>query len=224
MNYLLAHIPDRHIMQRWCKGVKDGQSNDYASKISKKDPMLCSSVWRLQMRRKMNSLIAASQLNKQSRAHCDDYFDKLKQLVKMQVGSIYYEDDGQGKGLDSSKNVLNPLRSRKKGVCHAVQQGVLSQHEDAAAMLQQEQEAVFQSNQPFVAANYTHLFGQCARSIRLSLKVNNCKRFNEQRNARRRADQMVKYPNAKVINLGIDDPTEPIPKVITSAMAESSNL
>ena len=53
----------------------------------------------------MNSLIAASQLNKQSRAHCEEYFDKLKQLVEMEVGSIYYEDDGYGKGLDSSKNV-----------------------------------------------------------------------------------------------------------------------
>jgi len=31
---------------------------------------------------------------------------------------------------------------------------------------------------------------------------------------------MVKYPDAKVISLGIGDTTEPIPEVITSAMAE----
>jgi len=114
--FCVQKIPYRYIMQRWCKGVKDGQSNDYASKVSKKESMLCSSVWRLQMTRKMNSLIVASQLNKQSMAHCEDYFNKLKQLVEMEVGSIYYEDDGQGKGLDSSKNVLNPPGSRKKGV------------------------------------------------------------------------------------------------------------
>jgi len=35
---------DRYIMQRWYKGVKDGQSDDYASKGSKKEPMLCSSI------------------------------------------------------------------------------------------------------------------------------------------------------------------------------------
>ncbi|KAJ8424983.1 hypothetical protein Cgig2_027992 [Carnegiea gigantea] len=100
-------------------------------KAPKKKPMLCSSIWRSQM--------IASQLNKQSRAYCEEYFDKLKQLVEMEVGSIYYEDDGQGKGLDSSKNVLNPLGSRKKWVClNAVQQGVLSQQEDATAMPQQE--------------------------------------------------------------------------------------
>ena len=39
-------------------------------------------------------------------------------------------------------------------------------------------------------------------------------------NARRKAAQMVKYPNAKVINLRIGNTTEPIPEVITSAMAE----
>lgn len=31
---------------------------------------------------------------------------------------------------------------------------------------------------------------------------------------------MLKYPDAKVISLGIGDTTEPIPEVITSAMAK----
>jgi LL-diaminopimelate aminotransferase len=31
---------------------------------------------------------------------------------------------------------------------------------------------------------------------------------------------LKKYPDAKVISLGIGDTTEPIPRVITSAMAE----
>ncbi|KAH9288495.1 hypothetical protein KI387_032612, partial [Taxus chinensis] len=38
--------------------------------------------------------------------------------------------------------------------------------------------------------------------------------------ARRRSAHMQKYPDAKVISLGIGDTTEPIPEVITSAMAQ----
>lgn len=38
--------------------------------------------------------------------------------------------------------------------------------------------------------------------------------------ARRRAAHMLKYPDAQVISLGIGDTTEPIPEVITSAMAK----
>ncbi|GKV23786.1 hypothetical protein SLEP1_g33481 [Rubroshorea leprosula] len=38
--------------------------------------------------------------------------------------------------------------------------------------------------------------------------------------ARRRTAHLLKYPNAQVISLGIGDTTEPIPEVITSAMAK----
>lgn len=41
--------------------------------------------------------------------------------------------------------------------------------------------------------------------------------------ARRRAAHMLKYPDAQVISLGIGDTTEPIPEVITSAMAKRSH-
>uniref|UniRef100_A0A7N0U9J6 Aminotransferase class I/classII large domain-containing protein n=1 Tax=Kalanchoe fedtschenkoi TaxID=63787 RepID=A0A7N0U9J6_KALFE len=40
--------------------------------------------------------------------------------------------------------------------------------------------------------------------------------------ARKRNAHMLKYPDAKVISLGIGDTTEPIPEVITSAMANRS--
>ncbi|CAM8924924.1 unnamed protein product [Rhodiola kirilowii] len=40
--------------------------------------------------------------------------------------------------------------------------------------------------------------------------------------ARKRNAHMLKYPDAKVISLGIGDTTEPIPQVITSAMANRS--
>lgn len=36
---------------------------------------------------------------------------------------------------------------------------------------------------------------------------------------RRKVAHMQKYPDAQVISLGIGDTTEPIPEVITSAMA-----
>ncbi|XVE67391.1 hypothetical protein DITRI_Ditri08aG0156600 [Diplodiscus trichospermus] len=41
--------------------------------------------------------------------------------------------------------------------------------------------------------------------------------------ARRRNAHLLKYPNAQVISLGIGDTTEPIPDVITSAMAKRSH-
>ncbi|XP_022149209.1 LL-diaminopimelate aminotransferase, chloroplastic [Momordica charantia] len=41
--------------------------------------------------------------------------------------------------------------------------------------------------------------------------------------ARRRSAHLLKYPDAKVISLGIGDTTEPIPEVITSAMAKRSH-
>ncbi|XP_022986498.1 LL-diaminopimelate aminotransferase, chloroplastic-like [Cucurbita maxima] len=41
--------------------------------------------------------------------------------------------------------------------------------------------------------------------------------------ARRRNAHLQKYPDAKVISLGIGDTTEPIPEVITSAMAKRSH-
>lgn len=41
--------------------------------------------------------------------------------------------------------------------------------------------------------------------------------------ARRRSVHMLKYPDAQVISLGIGDTTEPIPEVITSAMATRAN-
>ncbi|CAN6206087.1 unnamed protein product [Urochloa humidicola] len=41
--------------------------------------------------------------------------------------------------------------------------------------------------------------------------------------ARRRAAHLLKYPDAKIISLGIGDTTEPIPDVITTAMAERAH-
>ncbi|XP_058070661.1 probable LL-diaminopimelate aminotransferase, chloroplastic [Magnolia sinica] len=41
--------------------------------------------------------------------------------------------------------------------------------------------------------------------------------------ARRRSAHLLKYPDAQVISLGIGDTTEPIPEVITSAMAMRAN-
>lgn len=41
--------------------------------------------------------------------------------------------------------------------------------------------------------------------------------------ARRRAAHLLKYPDAQVISLGIGDTTEPIPEVITSAMAKRAH-
>ncbi|KAJ8438092.1 hypothetical protein Cgig2_019940 [Carnegiea gigantea] len=76
----------------WCKGIKDGQSLD-SRESTCKEPMACSSIWKMQIMRKMNSLITASQMNMNERAR--------------------YE---KGKNLNSSQNVLNPPGSCQKGV------------------------------------------------------------------------------------------------------------
>jgi LL-diaminopimelate aminotransferase len=49
------------------------------------------------------------------------------------------------------------------------------------------------------------------------------KLLNVEQIARRRAAHLLKYPDAKIISLGIGDTTEPIPDVITNAMAEVSS-
>jgi len=41
----------------------------------------------------MNSLIIASQLNKNARANYKKYFNELKTLVEVDVGSICYDGD-----------------------------------------------------------------------------------------------------------------------------------
>ena len=55
-------------------------------------------------------------MNKNIRAHCEKLFMKLKELIEFDVGSIHYDEDGQGKDLNSLLNMLNPPGSRQKGV------------------------------------------------------------------------------------------------------------
>lgn len=38
--------------------------------------------------------------------------------------------------------------------------------------------------------------------------------------SRRRLEHIEKYPNAKVISLGVGDTTEPLPEIIASSMAK----
>ncbi|KAJ8424456.1 hypothetical protein Cgig2_016223 [Carnegiea gigantea] len=92
----VEQVPDQYINKRWYKGIKDGQNLDSGKSVGKK-PMVCSSVWKMQVMRKMNSLIAASQMNINARAHCEKYFTELKKLIEFD-------------------NVLNPPGSCQKGV------------------------------------------------------------------------------------------------------------
>ncbi|KAJ8435688.1 hypothetical protein Cgig2_027278 [Carnegiea gigantea] len=103
-------VPDQYVMKRWCKGIKDGQNLELGIS-TRKEPMVCSSIWKTQMMRKMNSLITASQSNMNARDHCEKYFTELKKLIEFDVGSIYFEEDGQEKNLNLPQNVLNPPSS-----------------------------------------------------------------------------------------------------------------
>ena len=64
----VQQFPDQYINKRWCKDIKDGQNVDSRKSIGN-EPMVRSSVWKMQMMRKMNSLVTASQMNMNTRAH-----------------------------------------------------------------------------------------------------------------------------------------------------------
>ena len=66
--------------------------------------------------RKMNSITTASQMNKNARAHCEQYCMELKKVIEFDVRAIHIDEDGHGKDSNSLPNVLNPPRSRQKGV------------------------------------------------------------------------------------------------------------
>ncbi|KAJ8440471.1 hypothetical protein Cgig2_013630 [Carnegiea gigantea] len=70
VTYNRDEVFDQYIIRRWCKGIKDGQTLNLGTSNGKEN-VGCSSVWRMQMMRKMNSIITASQMNKNARAHCE---------------------------------------------------------------------------------------------------------------------------------------------------------
>ncbi|KAJ8436534.1 LOW QUALITY PROTEIN: hypothetical protein Cgig2_026649 [Carnegiea gigantea] len=111
----IKQVPDEYIIRRWCKDIKDGQNLELGTPTSKEHAG-CSSIWKMQMSRNMNSIIIASQMNKKARAHCEKYFMKLKKPIEFEVGSIHCDEDGQGKVLNSLPNALNPPGSRQKGI------------------------------------------------------------------------------------------------------------
>ncbi|KAJ8451299.1 hypothetical protein Cgig2_014071 [Carnegiea gigantea] len=111
----VEHVADRYIMKRWCKGIKDSHNFELGS-LAVEDNVGCSFVWKMQMLRKINSIIIASQMNKAARAHCEKAFLELKKLVEFDIGSINCDGDRNAKVLNSSPNVLNPPGSRQKGV------------------------------------------------------------------------------------------------------------
>ena len=47
-------------------------------------------------------------------AHCEKYFMALKEIIEINVSSIHYDKDGQGKDLNSLPNMLNPPGSHQK--------------------------------------------------------------------------------------------------------------
>jgi len=115
MYVVLTEFSDRYVVKRWCKGIKDGQLTAL-KKNGGNERLICSSVWKMQMTRKMNLVIAANQHNKNVRANSEKYFSELKELVELDVGSICWEGDDNAGKENCLKGVLNPPRSRQKGV------------------------------------------------------------------------------------------------------------
>ncbi|KAJ8438669.1 hypothetical protein Cgig2_031634 [Carnegiea gigantea] len=99
----------------WSKDARDSQSNELIVEDGMKDTAVCSSVWRMQMGRRLNALVTASQMNREARILCEDYFSKLKELIEVEVWSVYAEDDIHQNGSSSAMSVLNPPGSWEKG-------------------------------------------------------------------------------------------------------------
>ena len=68
------------------------------------------------MIRKMNSVIVASEQNMNARAKCEKYFNELKELVELDIGSICCDGDENARKENGSNDVLNPVGSRQKGM------------------------------------------------------------------------------------------------------------
>ncbi|KAJ8422112.1 hypothetical protein Cgig2_011155 [Carnegiea gigantea] len=106
-----------YIMKKWRKGIKVIQSNELIIEDGMKDTAVCPLVWRMQMDRKINVLLTTNQMNREARLLCEEYFSKLKELIEVEVGSAYLEDNVQQDDPMSAKSILNPpatnLESRK---------------------------------------------------------------------------------------------------------------
>ncbi|KAJ8453109.1 hypothetical protein Cgig2_014872 [Carnegiea gigantea] len=117
--HILTFNRDEGVIECTCKmfpeGIKDGQTLDLGTSNGK-DHVGCSSIWKMQMMGKMTSIITSSQMNKNARAHCEKYFMELKEVIEFDVSSIHFDEDGQGKDLNSLPKVLNPPGSHQKGV------------------------------------------------------------------------------------------------------------
>ncbi|KAJ8452000.1 hypothetical protein Cgig2_016581 [Carnegiea gigantea] len=108
-------VQEKYLQKRWCKTIEECQSSELIVGNARKEDIQCSSIWKMQMIRKMNTLITASQMNTQARVHYEEYFNKLKELVEQEVGSIYVEENVASKQMDSSRKILNPVGSKPKG-------------------------------------------------------------------------------------------------------------
>ncbi|KAJ8438344.1 hypothetical protein Cgig2_013392 [Carnegiea gigantea] len=107
-------VQEKYIRKRWCKTIEECQSNELRVRHASKEDIQCSSIWKMQMIRKMNTLITVSEMNTQARADCEEYFNKLKELVEQEAGSIYVEENVASKQMDSSRKILNPVGSKPK--------------------------------------------------------------------------------------------------------------
>jgi len=76
--YCIWKVLDGYIMKKWRTCVKEIQGNKLIINDGMKDTAVCSSVWRMQMGRKMNALLTTNHMNRETRLLCEEYLSKLK--------------------------------------------------------------------------------------------------------------------------------------------------
>ena len=75
-------------------------------------------------------MIVVNQLNKNARVNYEKYFNELKELVELDVGSTCFErDENDGNG-NSSKDVLNPSESQQKWVQNKIFKSIVEKKSD----------------------------------------------------------------------------------------------
>jgi len=113
-----------------CKGIKESQSNEFIVENSIDNSLVCAAMWRMQMGRKMNELLTASQMKTDTRVFSKQYFGKLKELVKVRARSVYIEKNVPEDGLSSVESIFNLLEYRGKVVYFILQASVAENGED----------------------------------------------------------------------------------------------
>ncbi|XP_019179493.1 PREDICTED: protein FAR1-RELATED SEQUENCE 5-like [Ipomoea nil] len=105
--HCVSTIPDKYILKRWTKKVIEGRTVNIASLSY--NVGVASSIWVVEMIKKFQRLIVASQDNVVARQICEEAFENAKKRIEAEVGHVHIEEFNVS---SSSGIVQNPSSQR----------------------------------------------------------------------------------------------------------------